>query len=99
MRAAGILFCTLSARAVSCLRTGSTTGGSTSSWTTFSPKGKAEPMIIAIPNNQIIHRSHPQHTELTFDLFEQELRHHLIPMINREYDTIPQPQGREISGL
>src|SRR5690625_1583102 len=27
-------------------------------------EGKAEPMIIAIPNNQIIHRSHPQHTEL-----------------------------------
>ena len=62
-------------------------------------EGKAEPMIIAIPNNQIIHRNHPQHTELTFDLFEQELRNHVIPLIDREYATIPTPQGRAISGL
>lgn len=59
-------------------------------------EGKAEPMIIAIPNNQIIHRSHPQHTELTFDLFEQELRDHVVPLIDREYATIPAPQGRAI---
>ena len=34
-------------------------------------EGKAEPMLIAIPNNQVIHRNHPQHTELTFDIMER----------------------------
>jgi enterochelin esterase-like enzyme len=60
---------------------------------------KAEPMIIVIPNNQVIHRNHPQHAELTFDLFEQELRNHVIPLIDHEYSTIPTPGGRAISGL
>src|SRR5690606_28647489 len=31
-------------------------------------EGKAEPMLIAIPNNQVLHRNHPRHAELTFDL-------------------------------
>ncbi len=62
-------------------------------------EGKAEPMIIAVPNNQIVHRNHPQHTELTFDLFEQELRDHVIPLIDSEYSTISTPRGRAISGL
>lgn len=60
---------------------------------------KARPMIIAIPNNQIIHRNHPQHAELTFDLFEKELRNHVIPLIDQVYSTIPNPRGRAISGL
>ena len=34
-------------------------------------EGKAEPMIIAIPNNQVIHRNHQKHTELTFDINEK----------------------------
>jgi len=34
-------------------------------------EGKAEPMIIVVPNNQVIHRNHPKHTELTFDIFEK----------------------------
>ena len=29
-------------------------------------EGKALPMIIAMPNNQVVHRSDPKHTELTF---------------------------------
>lgn len=62
-------------------------------------EGKARPMIIVIPNNQIIHRNHPQHAELTFDLFEKELRNHVIPLIDHEYSTIPNPGGRAISGL
>src|SRR4029450_2769881 len=37
-------------------------------------EGKALPMIIAMPNNQVVHRSDPKHTELTFPLFERELR-------------------------
>ncbi len=60
---------------------------------------KAAPMIIAIPNNQVIHRNHPEHAELTFDLFEKELRNHVIPVIDQNYSTIESPKGRAISGL
>jgi enterochelin esterase family protein len=62
-------------------------------------EGKAIPMIIAIPNNQVIHRNHPQHTELTFDIFEKELRNHVIPLVDASYSSIQNPKGRAISGL
>ncbi len=62
-------------------------------------EGKAVPMIIAIPNNQIIHRNHPQHEKLTFDIFEQEMRKHVIPLVEIEYNVIKNPKGRAISGL
>ncbi|KAA2218851.1 esterase [Maribacter flavus] len=62
-------------------------------------EGKAKPMIIAIPNNQVIHRNHPEHAQLTFDIFEKELRNHVIPIVDRNYSTIESPQGRAISGL
>jgi enterochelin esterase family protein len=62
-------------------------------------EGKAKPMIIAIPNNQIIHRNHPKHTELTFDIFEKEMRAHVIPLVDKSYSTIQTPHGRAISGL
>lgn len=62
-------------------------------------EGKAEPMLIAIPNNQVIHRNHPQHTELTFDIFEKELRKHVIPLVDDTYNTVQSPKGRAISGL
>ena len=62
-------------------------------------EGKAEPMIIAIPNNQVIHRNHPKHTELTFDIFEKEMRKHVIPLVDETYSTIQSPKGRAISGL
>ena len=62
-------------------------------------EGKAKPMIIAIPNNQVIHRNHPKHAELTFDIFEKELRNHVIPLVDQNYSTIKTPKGRAISGL
>ncbi|QRX63279.1 hypothetical protein JS578_10435 [Dysgonomonadaceae bacterium zrk40] len=62
-------------------------------------EGKAEPMLIVIPNNQIIHRNHPRHAELTFDLFERELREHVIPLVDDCYATRKEPKGRAISGL
>lgn len=62
-------------------------------------EGKAKPMIIAIPNNQVIHRNHPKHTELTFDIFEKEMRAHVIPLVDKSYSTIQTPHGRAISGL
>lgn len=62
-------------------------------------EGKARPMLIAIPNNQVIHRNHPKHTELTFDIFEKELRNHVIPLIESNYKVQQNPKGRAISGL
>jgi enterochelin esterase family protein len=62
-------------------------------------EGKAVPMIIVLPNNQIIHRNHPQHANLTFDIFEKELRNHVIPLVDKTYSTIQSPKGRAISGL
>lgn len=62
-------------------------------------EGKAKPMIIVIPNNQVIHRNHPKHTELTFDLFEKELRDFVIPLVDQNYSTIHKPEGRALAGL
>jgi enterochelin esterase-like enzyme len=62
-------------------------------------EGKAKPMIIAIPNNQVIHRNHPKHTELTFDIFAKEMRNHVIPLVDQHYSTIQNPHGRALSGL
>lgn len=62
-------------------------------------EGKAKPMIIAIPNNQVIHRNHPKHTELTFDIFAKEMRNHVIPLVDQQYSTIQSPHGRALSGL
>jgi len=61
--------------------------------------GKAVPMVIAIPNNQVVHRNHPQHAELTFKLFEAELRQSVIPLVEREYSVRNDPKGRALSGL
>ncbi len=60
---------------------------------------KAMPMIIAIPNNQVLHRNHPRHVELTFDLFENEMRQHVIPLVESQYSVIKSPKGRALSGL
>jgi enterochelin esterase-like enzyme len=60
---------------------------------------KAEPMVIVIPNNQVVHRNHPKHVELTFKKFEAELRGHVIPLVEREYSVRRDPKGRALSGL
>lgn len=60
---------------------------------------KAVPMIIAIPNNQMVHRNHPKHTELTFQLFEADLRQNIIPLVDSQYSTRKDPRGRALSGL
>ena len=62
-------------------------------------EGKAKPMIIAVVNNQVVHRNHPQHAELTFDIMEREYREAVIPFIDSHYRTIAKPRGRAISGL
>lgn len=61
--------------------------------------GRALPMIIAMPNNQVVHRSDPRHTELTFPLFEKELRQHIVPLVDKTYSTQANPRGRALAGL
>ena len=60
---------------------------------------KAVPMVIVVPNNQMIHRNHPKHAELTFDLFEAEMRNHVIPLVEANYSVRKDPAGRALSGL
>jgi enterochelin esterase family protein len=62
-------------------------------------EGKTLPMIIAMPNNQVVHRSDPKHTEQTFVLFEKELRQHIIPLVDKTYSTQANRNGRAIAGL
>jgi len=62
-------------------------------------EGKVIPMVIAIPNNQVIHRNHPKHTELTFKIFEDELRKQVIPLVESEYSVRHDPKGRALLGL
>lgn len=61
--------------------------------------GSAVPMIIAMPNNQMLHRTHPQHVQLTFNLFEQELRKHVIPLVDQRYSTRADRRSRALAGL
>ena len=62
-------------------------------------EGKVVPMIIVIPNNQVVHRSHPQHTELSFPLVEREYKEVIIPYVESRYNVIQNRHGRAISGL
>ena len=62
-------------------------------------EGKAVPMIIVMPNNQVINRSHPQHTELTFKILEREFKEVIIPFVESNYSVIKNRHGRAISGL
>jgi enterochelin esterase-like enzyme len=50
-------------------------------------------------NNQVVHRNHPKHADLTFDIMEREYREAVIPFIDSHYKTIANPHGRAISGL
>lgn len=60
---------------------------------------KAVPMLIVMPNNQVIHRSHPNHTEMTFKLFEEELRKQILPFVEQNYSVRTDRRGRALSGL
>jgi enterochelin esterase-like enzyme len=62
-------------------------------------EGKVVPMVIAIPNNQVVHRNHPRHVELTFPTFEAELREHVLPLVESLYSVQRDPQGRALAGL
>ncbi|MFD2933164.1 esterase [Spirosoma flavum] len=62
-------------------------------------EGKMVPMLIAMPNNQVIHRSDPKHTEKTFTLLEDELKKQIVPFVDKNYSTRTDRKGRALSGL
>ncbi len=62
-------------------------------------EGKAKPMIIAMPNNQMVHRGNPEFRTLGTDLLERDLREHIIPLVDRLYSTVKGPKGRAMAGL
>jgi enterochelin esterase-like enzyme len=62
-------------------------------------ENKAVPMLIAMPNNQVLHRSDPRHTERTFDLFEAEMKKHIVPLVEKNYSVRADRRGRALAGL
>lgn len=62
-------------------------------------EGKAVPMIIAMPNNQVVHRSATNHTATSYRLFEAELRQHIVPFLDENYSTKANRKGRAFAGL
>lgn len=62
-------------------------------------EGKALPMIIVMPNNQVIHRNDPQHNELTFKIFNDEMINVIIPFVEKTYSVSTDRHGRAIAGL
>jgi enterochelin esterase family protein len=62
-------------------------------------ESKAVPMLIAMPNNQVLHRSAPNHTETSYRLFEEELRRHIVPFVEQHYPVKKDRHGRALAGL
>ena len=60
---------------------------------------RAVPMLIVMPNNQVVHRSDPKHTELTFRAFDRELREQIMPLVESQYRTVTDRRGRALAGL
>ena len=62
-------------------------------------EGKAKPMVVVFPNDQMVTRNHPKHTELAFPLMEEEYRKCIIPFVEKNYSVIKDRHARAISGL
>jgi len=62
-------------------------------------EGRALPMVIVMPNNQVVHRNDPQHSEITFRLFNDEMIDVVIPLVERNYSVRADRHGRAIAGL
>jgi len=62
-------------------------------------EGKAVPMIIAMPNNQVIHRMDPEHRNNSFPLFNDEMIREVIPFVGKHYATKDCRHDRAIAGL
>jgi len=62
-------------------------------------EGKAHPMIIAMPNNQVIHRRDPEHRNKSFPLFNDEMIREVIPFVEANYSVKNSKHDRAIAGL
>lgn len=62
-------------------------------------EGRARPMLIVMPNNQMVHRGNPAFREQGPGLLEQDLRRHVIPLVDGHYSTLRKPAGRALAGL
>ncbi len=62
-------------------------------------EGKALPMIIAMPNNQMVHRMDPDHTAKSFSRFNDEMLGEVIPLVESSYSVKADKHNRAISGL
>ncbi len=62
-------------------------------------EGKCREMIVVFPNDQMVTRSHPQHTELAFPLVEKELVEVIVPYVESKYSCIENRHARALSGL
>lgn len=62
-------------------------------------EGKALPMIIAMPNNQMVHRMDPKHREKSFPMFNDEMIKEVIPFVEKNYSVKTSKHDRAISGL
>jgi enterochelin esterase family protein len=62
-------------------------------------EGRALPMVIVMPNNQVVHRNDPQHSEYTFSLFNDEMINVVMPFIEKTYSVKNDRYGRAIAGL
>lgn len=62
-------------------------------------EGRALPMVIVMPNNQVVHRNDPKHSEYTFRLLNDEMINVVIPFIEKTYSVKNDRHGRAIAGL
>ena len=62
-------------------------------------EGKALPMIIAMPNNQMVHRRDPAHKDKSFPMFNEEMIKEVIPFVEKNYSVKTSKHDRAISGL
>lgn len=62
-------------------------------------EGRAKEMIVCFPNDQMVTRSHPKHTELAFPLIEKELIQCVVPYMESHYNVIKNKHGRALAGL
>jgi Putative esterase/Carbohydrate-binding module 48 (Isoamylase N-terminal domain) len=62
-------------------------------------EGKALPMIIAMPNNQVVHRMDPKHTQKSFPLFNDEMLKEVIPFVEKHYSVKADKHNRALAGL
>lgn len=62
-------------------------------------EGKAKPMIIAMPNNQMVHRMDPEHTQKSFSMFNDEMLQEVIPFVEKNYSVKADKHHRAVSGL